>query len=62
MASKRSSLKPLASIAFKEQSGCCIYCDKPMWLNDPESVHPAIQANPKAGSTTSMHRGASFST
>lgn len=35
MASKRSSLKFLVSIAYKEQAGCCIYCDKPMWLGDP---------------------------
>lgn len=37
MATKRSNLKRLTSLAFKEQAGCCIYCDKPMWLNDPES-------------------------
>ena len=47
MASKRSSLKPLASIAFKEQAGCCIYCDKPMWLNDPKSFSQQYKLTPK---------------
>jgi hypothetical protein len=47
MASKRSSLKPLASVAFKEQSGCCIYCDKPMWLNDPEPFARQFNLTPK---------------
>ena len=47
MASKRSSLKPLASIAFKEQAGCCIYCDKPMWLHDPEQFSQQYRLAPE---------------
>ncbi len=47
MASKRSSLKPLASVAFNEQAGCCIYCDKPMWLNDPERFSRQYKLTPK---------------
>jgi hypothetical protein len=35
MATKRKLLKSLAAKAFAEQSGCCIYCDKPMWLDHP---------------------------
>lgn len=47
MATKRKPLKFLASIAFKEQLGCCIYCDKPMWLNDPESFSRQHHLTPK---------------
>lgn len=28
-------LKRIRARAFRHQNGCCIYCDKPMWLIDP---------------------------
>lgn len=47
MASKRLSLKKLKSLAYEEQSGCCIYCDKPMWLHDPKSFARRFNLTPK---------------
>ena len=47
MASKRKCLKPYAVKAFKEQSGCCIYCDKPMWLHDPEQFSQQYRLAPE---------------
>jgi hypothetical protein len=46
MATKRKPLKSLAAKAFNEQSGCCIYCDKPMWLIDPDSFRQRYHVNP----------------
>ena len=47
MATKRKPLKSLAAKAFKEQSGRCIYYDKPMWLHDPEQFSQRYHLTPK---------------
>ena len=47
MATKRKLLKSLAAKAFAEQSGCCIYCDKPMWLDDPAQFSQRCHLTPK---------------
>jgi hypothetical protein len=30
-----NTLKRTRVRAFRHQNGCCIYCDKPMWLSEP---------------------------
>jgi hypothetical protein len=30
-----NTLQRTRALAFVNQNGCCIYCDKPMWLADP---------------------------
>lgn len=42
-----TSLSKLRHQAFLEQSGCCIYCDRPMWENNPEAFARTHRITPR---------------